>query len=38
MTHKYEELNDMIHELKEQLKEFYEKYITLKMFEYELLK
>lgn len=36
--HKYPDLNFMVKELKEQLKEFYDKYITAKLFEYELLK
>ena len=36
--HKYSDLNDAIIELKEQLKEFYNKYITPKLFKYELLK
>jgi len=38
MEHKYSDLNDKIKELKEQLKEFYYKYITPKLFKYELLK
>jgi len=38
MEYKYSELNDTIKELKEQLKEFYNKYITPKLFKYELLK
>lgn len=38
MEHKYCDLNDAIKELKEQLKEFYDKYITKKLFKYELLK
>ena len=38
MEYKYSDLNDAIKELKEQLKEFYNKYITSKLFEYELLK
>lgn len=38
MEHKYNKLNNIIKELKEQLKKFYDKYITPKLFEYELLK
>ena len=38
MEYKYSDLNDTIKELKEQLKEFYNKYITSKLFKYELLK
>jgi len=38
MEHKYTDLNYEIKELKEQLKEFYEKYLTPKLFKYELLK
>jgi hypothetical protein len=38
IRYKYNDLNDTIKELKEQLKEFYDKYITPKLFEYELLK
>jgi hypothetical protein len=38
MEHKYSNLNVLIKELKEQLKEFYEKHITKKLFKYELLK
>lgn len=38
MEHKYNKLNLSIKEIKEQLKEFYDKYITPKLFEYELLK
>ena len=38
MEYKYSDLNDEIKELKEQLKEFYNKYITPKLFKYELLK
>ena len=38
MEYKYSDLNDLIKELKEQLKEFYNKYLTPKLFKYELLK
>ena len=38
MEYKYIYLNNAIKELKEQLKEFYNKYITPKLFKYELLK
>ncbi len=38
MEYKYSDLNDVIKELKEQLKEFYDKHITPKLFKYELLK
>lgn len=38
MEHKYSDLNDTIKELKEQLKEFYDKHITKKLFKYKLLK
>ena len=38
MAYKYSDLNDTIKELKEQLKEFYNKHITKNMFKYELLK
>ena len=38
MEYKHSDLNDTIKELKEQLKEFYNKYITPKLFKYELLK
>ena len=38
MEYKYSDLNDTIKELKEQLKEFYNKYITPNLFKYELLK
>lgn len=36
--HKYPELNAEIKEFKKMLKDFYDKYITKKMFKYELLK
>jgi len=38
MEYKYSDLNDAVKELKEHLKEFYNKYITPKLFKYELLK
>ena len=38
MEYKYNELNNEIKEFKEQLKEFYDKYINPKLFKYELLK
>lgn len=38
MIHKYDELNESIKELKTELNEFYEKYITDNLFKYELLK
>lgn len=38
MEYKYSDLNDLIKELKEQLKVFYNKYISPKLFKYELLK
>lgn len=38
MEYKYSDLNDTIKEFKEQLKEFYNKYITPQLFKYELLK
>ena len=38
MEHKYTDLNYEIKELKEQLKEFYDKHLTPKLFKYELLK
>ena len=38
MAYKYSDLNDTVKELKNQLKEFYNKYITPKLFKYELLK
>ena len=38
LEHKYNELNNLIKEFKEQLNEFYEKYLIPKLFKYELLK
>ena len=38
LEHKYSELNSLIKKFKEQLNEFYNKYITPKLFKYELLK
>lgn len=38
MEHKYGKLNNKIKDFKEQLKEFYDKYLTSKLFKYELLK
>ncbi len=38
MEHKYPDLNNLIKELKEQLKEFYNRHLKEKLFKYELLK
>ncbi len=38
LEHKHTELNSLIKDFKEELKIFYDKYLTPKLFEYELLK